>query len=291
MISENKEVYRSEYLAYKIYNTEGLKKLSLLNADDLAALVKKQGGENYAEGYVKGVHDQDAITILTCLVKTEESLGLLKYTPDIRAYAQFFWNSLVSDKKEVLDKQIKASGSVLAVFPDSDQYEFVIEDLVTQITPFLQEWNCELDANAIANYLFKELYGDDEFCMSAKAIELKEQFQGYLKTNNGVQTFEKSIASLNNLKDQVALVSQWLHSFNKDATFYSQEAIVLLLFNGKVNKKINHINAIENISTLKGSHGVIKGNDYSFNYHLFINKLAQYNNKVIQDFIAYKTAK
>ncbi|PHS06609.1 MAG: AAA family ATPase [Kordia sp.] len=291
LISENKEVYRSEYLAYKIYNTEGLKKLSLLNADDLAALVKKQGGENYAEGYVKGVHDEDAITILTTLVKTEESLGLLKYTPDIRAYAQFFWNSLVSDKKEVLDKQIKASGSVLAVFPDSDQYEFVIEDLVTQINPFLQEWNCELDANAIANYLFKELYGDDEFCMSAKAIELKEQFQGYLKTNNGAQTFEKSIASLNNLKDQVALVSQWLNSFNKEATFYSQEAIVLLLFNGKVNKKINHINAIENISTLKGSHGVIKGNDYSFNYHLFINKLAQYNNNVIQDFIAYKTAK
>jgi len=291
LISENKEVYRSEYLAYKIYTTEGLKKLALLNADDLAILVKKQASENYAEGYVKGVHDEDAITILTTLVKTEENLGLLKYTPDVRAYAQFFWNSLIPDEKEVLNKQIKASGSVLAVFPNSDQYEFVIEDLTTQIKPFLQEWNCNLNAKEIANYLFRELYSDDEFCMSAKAIELKEQFQAYLKTNNGIRTFEKSITSLNNLKDKVALVSQWLQSFNNDATFYNQEAIALLLFNGKVNKKINHINAIENISTLKGSHGVFEGNDYSFNYHLFIEKLALYNNKVIQDFIAYKTAK
>ena len=42
LISENKEVYRSEYLAYKKYTAKGLKKLSLLNADDLAVLVKKQ---------------------------------------------------------------------------------------------------------------------------------------------------------------------------------------------------------------------------------------------------------
>ena len=291
LISENTAVYRSEYLAYKIYNSIGVKKLSLLNADDLGVLVKKLSGENYSEGYVKGVHDEDAITILSTLIKTEENLGLLKYSPDIRAYAQFFWNDLATDEKEALNKQIKASGSVLAVFPNSDQYEFVIEDLVNQINPFLQEWNCDLDSNAIANYLFSELYSDDEFCMSAKAIELKEQFKAYLKTNNGTLTFEKSINSLTNLKDKVALVSQWLQSFNKDGAFYNQEAIVLLLFNGKVNKKISHINAIENISTLKGSHGVIDGNDYSFNYHLFIDKLALYNNKVIHDFIAYKTAK
>lgn len=291
LISENKEVYRSEYLAYKIYRAHGAKKLAQLNTDDLAALVKKQSGENYTEGYVKGVHDQDAITILTTLIKTEENLGLLKYSPDVRAYAQFFWNSLASDEKDTLNKQIKASGSVLAVFPDSNQYEFVIEDLVTQLTPFLKEWNCNLDANTIANYLFRELYSDDEFCMSAIAIELKEQFQSYLKTNNGLQTFNKSVDSLSNLKDKIALVNQWLQSFNKNISFYSQETIALLLFNGKVNKKINHINAINNITSLKGSHEVIKGNDYSFNYHLFIDKLEHYNNLIIQDFIAYKAAK
>jgi len=291
LISENKEVYRSEYLAYKIYQSEGVKKLSLLNADDLATLVKKQSSQNYAEGYVKGVHDEDAITILTTLIKTEENLDLLKYTPDTRAFAQFFWNSLEITEKENLNKQIKASGSVLAIFPDSDQYEFVIEEITTLITPFLQEWNSDCNANAIANYLFRELYSDDEFCMSAKAIELKEEFQGYLKTNNGLQTFEKSIASLTNLKEKVALVSQWLHSFNQDASFYHQETIVLLLLNSVILKKVNHINAIENIATLKGSHGVIEGNDYSFNYHHFVDKLEQYNNKVIQDFITYKTAK
>ena len=296
LISENKEVYRSEYLAYKIYNKEGAKKLSLLNADDLAGLVKKQSSENYAEGYVKGVHDEDAITILTTLVKTEGNLNLLKYSPDVRAFAQFFWNSLEVTEKDNLNKQIKASGSVLAIFPESDEYEFVINTLAIQVTLFLDSWDhSDINTKTIAEYLFHELNSDDHFCISAHALELKETFKEYLKVNNGTTSFQNSLQSVTTIENKVSLAQQWLHSFikstNDHRSFYIKETIALLLFNGHVNKKINHINAIENIATLKGSHSVINGNDYTFNYHHFIHKLEQYNNRVIQDFIAYKTAK
>jgi len=296
LVSENKEVYRSEYLAYKIYINEGLKKLSLLNADDLTALVKKQSSENYTEGYVKGVHDEDAITILSTLLKTEENLGLLKYKPTTRAYAQFFWNSLTTEEKNALNKQIKASGAVLQIFPDSDEYQFVIDLLEDNIKEFINSWELnDFEATIIAAYLFEELFENDNFIISAKAIDLKETFIAFLKSNNGINPFEKSMALLSDVKDKVALAQQWLTSFisatDNQNSFYISEATALLLFNGTVQKEINHIPAKVSIETLRGSHGVIDGHTYTFNYHLFIDRLNQYMTTVIQDFINYKTAK
>ncbi len=296
LISENNQVYRAEYLAYKIYKKEGAKRLSILNSDDLITLVKKQSSENYAEGYVKGVHDEDAITILSALIKIEENLELLRYAPDIRAFAQFFWYNLKVEEKEILNKQIKASGSVLAIFPDSDEYEFVINILDHQVKSFLNSWNnLKLSTKTIAEYLFHELSSDDHFCISSQALELKEDFKKYLKINNGTATFQNSLQSVLSIENKVSLAHQWLQSFikttNDERFFYINESIALLLFNGHLNKKINHINSKENIYSLKGSHGVIIENNYEFNYHTFIEKLKNYNNQVTKGFLAYKSAK
>jgi exonuclease VII small subunit len=296
LISENKTVYRSEYLAYKIYQKKGAKTLSLLNIDELASLVKKQSSEYYTEGYVKGVHDEDAITILTALLKTEGNLRLLKYQADTRAYAQFFWSSLSVENKEALNIQIKASGSVLQFFPDSMEYQFVIKQIDEKVCAFLEDWNLtNIESSTISNYLFEELYEDDHFCISSKALELKENFISYLKTNNGLISFEKGMNLLTQLNDKVSLASQWLQSFIKNTSdtsdFYVNETIALLLLNGVVTKKVNHIPATEDITTLKGSHAVINGDNYNFNYHTFIEKLSNYNTKVIEDFIAYRNAK
>jgi len=296
LISENKEVYRSEYLAYKIQKKYGTKKLTQYNADALLLLVKKESGENYAEGYVKGVHDEDAYTLLDLLIKTETNLDLLKYKPSTRSNAQYFWQSLPLEEKTALNQQIKASGSVLEIFPESTEYQFVIDILITKIDETLQDWDLHKnESNTIAHYLFEELYHDDNFCISSKAIELREDFTTYLKTNQGTLPFEKSLATTNTLKDKVALVQQWLHSFIKMTGntngFYIDETISLLLFNGTISKKINHISATFSIDTLKGSHPTIEKNCYLFDYHVFIERLTQYSEKIVHDFTIYKKAK
>jgi MoxR-like ATPase len=296
LISENKDVYRSEYLAYKIYLKKGFSALSLFNTDELADFVKKESSQNYAEGYVKGVHDEDAISILSTLLKTEANLNLLRYSPNTRAYAQFFWNSLITEDKEIINQQIKASGSVLAVFPESDEYDFIIETINKQVSDFITSWNNEtLNSRLISEYIFHELNSDDQFCVSSNTLELKDAFKEYLKINNGTITFQNSLKSIINIKDKVSLTKQWLQSFikstdNKNA-FYINETIALLLFNEKFNKKVSYTKAVVNITVLKGSHPLIVGDNYEFNYHKFIDRLNYYNHQITKDFVAYKNAK
>ncbi|NQY05424.1 MAG: DNA repair ATPase [Flavobacteriaceae bacterium] len=296
LVSENNDVYRAEYLAYSLYTEHGAARLNEMNADDLKELVKKESSENYSEGYVKGVHDEDAFTILSTLIKTEENLGLLQYDPKTRAYAQFFWNSLHEEDQETLDKQIKASGSVLQVFPNSSEYQFVIEHLMTQIDSFFASWEVsEVNSHRAATYLFDELFENNNFIICSKAIDLRLAFKQYLQTNKGLDTFERSIELLTSPQDKVLLAKQWLQSFidNKDSdlSFYLQETICLLLFNGTISKQINHIPAVVNLNELKGGHPVIVDGVYTFNYHTFVEKMRSYSEAIVTEFLQFRETK
>lgn len=90
LVSENDLVYRSSYLAYKLFTSYSTDELLKLNEEDLLALVQDESGSLFAEGYVKGVHDVDAFKILYTLVHKHHELGLLTYASNIRAYAQYF---------------------------------------------------------------------------------------------------------------------------------------------------------------------------------------------------------
>jgi hypothetical protein len=72
-VSETNEVYRSAYLAYKLFNK--LDKHILLEAGDdtLLGIVQEESRNDYAEGYVKGVHDVDATKILKVLVHKQRA--------------------------------------------------------------------------------------------------------------------------------------------------------------------------------------------------------------------------
>ena len=47
----------------------------------------------FDEGYIRGVHDQDAAKILTELLTMEQSLGLLAYSPQLRSVTWFVWDA------------------------------------------------------------------------------------------------------------------------------------------------------------------------------------------------------
>ena len=295
LVSENNHVYRAEYLAYKIYLEESIEVLNLYSDGELLDIVKTRSSENYAEGYVKGVHDEDAATILSTLIKTEVNLGLLKYDPYVRASARFFWETLDETTKSYLNTQIKASGNVLTIFPEGSSTLSVIDHIQSCLAPFLENWEIKLaDPNDMANYLFEELCQNNNFIISADAISLKQDFEAFLKQNDGFETFAKSIKSLESIKDKVDLAKQWLLSFIGQSEydhFYTDETVALLLFEKSNSKKINHIPATVSIDTLKGSHPVIDQNQYAFNYHHFIKKLKDYHQEIVHDFINFKTLK
>ena len=294
MVSESNTVYRAEYLAYKIYTLHPLEALLKHSEKDLLSLVKSVSSENYTEGYVKGVHDEDALTILSTLIKTEANLGLLKYSPSDRANACFFWKTLNTETQDVLNAQIKAAGHVINVFPEDNTYQTVISAIESKVDDFIENWGIKnLGASQISSYLFEELCQNDTFIISANAFNLKSDFETFLKQNNRLITFENSIKSLLEIKDKVNLIKQWLTAFTNQksdncASFYIDETITLLLFKISTPKKINHIPSELIIKSLKGSHSVIIENDYHFNYHEFVKRLSDYQNTIVNDFLNYR---
>ncbi len=142
LVSENEEIYRSAFLAYKIFSMHSPDSLYNLTDEDLQALVTEETSKNYTEGYVKGVHDADAFKILKVLVAKHNNLGLLRYNPAVRAFAQFFWNSMEEEVQSQLNKKIKASGSVLAIFPDSREFDYIINEVAARVSEFLDRQFC-----------------------------------------------------------------------------------------------------------------------------------------------------
>ena len=108
VISEDKEVYRAEYLAYILWQKlekEGIDKMTEvaeLSAEDRLKLVQDFMGDRYSEAYTKGIHDQDAEKILLALLSTQAALKLARYYPRARACAAVFWHKFCDEELQKL---------------------------------------------------------------------------------------------------------------------------------------------------------------------------------------------
>lgn len=200
LVSENKTIYRAAYLAYKLF-TNASQNLNSLDETALLQLIKNESSKNYSEGYIKGVHDEDAAQILQVLINKYHNLGLLRYTPLVRAFGQFFWYNLNAENKAHWNQKIKASGEVLSTFPESNEYKVILEALSHELKQstvydslskhyFKSNKTLELET---ASYLFEELQSDNTFCISKSAQELHDQFIKTLENKNALITFNNSV--------------------------------------------------------------------------------------------------
>lgn len=281
-VSETDDIYRSAYLAYKLFKNASEDEYIPLSEEQLLKVVQEQSRNDYSEGYIKGVHDVDASKILKLLVHKHHELDLLTYRPEIRGYAQFFWNDLPDDIRSELDKSLKAAGEVLQYFPNSNEYSSIIDKLKKNIELFAERTKLfdSLLSTDIAEYLFKELKSDSEFMFSSLAIQLKEEFLKFLKSQQADLKFKKSVEESTNLETKVRLVKQWVGAFLKskkevdNLTYrYENEIVSALLFRDESASKIKAVSPNEVIKDLRGSHATIVEGVYSFNYHDFVSRL------------------
>lgn len=297
-ISENDEVYRSAYLAYKLFRSLPFSTLVNANADELLKIVQEQSSSNYAEGYVKGVHDRDAADILSVLVRKHQELGLLRFSPKTRAQAQFFWHSLPEEIQQKFNEALKSSGEVLSFFPDTKEYDFLLQQLekeILQVAENLVLFSSE-NSKAMASYLFEELQGDDQFQISGDALKMKEDFMKTLQQKQADLKFKNSYEKFDELEAKIQLIQQWVKSFLRTSSVnydenYLDEVVSVILFSDDSVEKVKHIPASETIQNLKGDHPSLKEGEFQFNYHQFVENLAEYNEEVVPAFQQFKKAK
>ncbi|WP_422361407.1 DNA repair ATPase [Reichenbachiella sp.] len=166
VVSENSEVYRGEYLAFSLFqllidpqNEMDKATFLALSEKNKLSFIQKEMTTRYQEGYIKGIHEYDALIILNKLIELSDGAGVLRHAPAVRALGIFFWQSCISQEiKEVLHHQLKAAGIILKVFPSSEEFDGLKADLVTEIT------KCEnlfyvhdVNFDEVAEYLFDEL--------------------------------------------------------------------------------------------------------------------------------------
>ncbi len=297
-IAENETIYRAEYLAYQLFKNH---KTTLLHANgQLENFVQEQAAMRYEEAYTRGVHDKDAVKILKGLLELSEQIDLLYFLPAERMAANIFWKMFLKDDvKMLLQKQIKSAAAILQVFPDTRDFDFLLEELTAEITGLIEETTLfqKVDCTKVALYLFRELSRADHFIISTEAAILLEDFQKYIKKSSYAKAYQNSVDGLKENKvEQFQLIQKWIAAFlektnSTENTSYGIEAAGLLFLEDYDEKWIVAGKSSIEIEGLMGTHNLLEDGIYKLDYHNFTTKLLHHAEKEVPQFKAYMAMK
>lgn len=297
LVSENKQVYRSEYLAYQLYRAHSDWPIP---PSQLLPLVQKAAGQRYAEGYTKGIHDADATTLLSALLEMSQGIGLLRFPPVVRACAKSWWTAFVTaDRKSLLQKQLKSAGEILELFPNTHEFDYLIEELAQDLQAFVDSTHLfpVFTVDRAAAYLFRELAQDHQFVISAEAGQLYRQFVGLLTNKNALKPFKQSLDALQERpRERYMLIRKWVHAFLEEQADerwlpYQEEVAALLLADDFDKAQIIELQTSRQLEGLHGDHPVLQNGQYALNFHAFMDKMERYCGETVPLFEQFQSRK
>src|SRR5688572_652200 len=182
ILSENRDVYRGEYLVWKFYqellNSGRLNEALKWKAEERLAAVQQFMAPRFSEAYVKGVHDADADKILATLLTTHHAAGLLRYSPMVRACGAAFWtwwknndattaageSEAPTNPRVVMAAKLRAFGMMSELFPNRQLQGAYLAEMRQHIRDFIGKTGIfpEGFMEGAAEYLFHELMRGEE---------------------------------------------------------------------------------------------------------------------------------
>ncbi|WP_196895015.1 DNA repair ATPase [Aureivirga marina] len=310
--SENRNVYRSEYLAYQILEAVKRKELidnttkaiitwddiSTLDSKDLLKVIQKFSASKYSEGYVKGVHDQDTLLILHNLIQMYSHVGMLKHDATTRAFARFYWEIWEKEEaKKILEQQLKAAGILLKVFPNTKEFEAIKNQMQNRLEICFESenitWNTSVEQ--ACDYLFDELAFNENFVIDANAADLVHSFDIELRGKKMKNAFEKSMEEIEDMSIRFQTIQTWLKAFmqNSKSSYIKnvEEAALLIILQSDVKKNVHKVITEETLENLTGTHEIIEDGKYQLNIHDFQNKLEKYSETVVPTYEKFTSLK
>jgi hypothetical protein len=297
LVSENATVYRSAYLAWKLWKRHTPETLFAYTEANLQQLITEELARCFDEGYTKGVHDVDALKILRSLLNKHHDLGLLRYAPRVRAIARFFWESLSTDQRQQWNQRIKGAGQVLNVFPGSVAHKWLIDELALEVGTFVKSMAVLVHAahemDVVANYLFDDLRDNDLFVVSIQAFELYEQLTLLLTSVDALVKFRQIVDHAISYNEKVQLSMQWVSSFMHkkgygEFTEYAPEVASLLLLRHEGKENLIAERAHATIDGLTGAHPTLSDGKLIYNYHEWIGQLDYFYQHEVPAFEAFR---
>lgn len=315
LVSETPEVYRSEYLAACLLadaeagrgglSLSRLREVLLSGGEraesdvhpELLALVRTYAQSRYDEGYDRGVHDVDAADILETLLGLYGSLGLLRFSPHVRAAACLFWAQAARGQQaEAWVHQARSLHLLESVFGPSDASMKMAVELSEAIGPFLESSGWAMhgeDLLLAGEYLVEELGDGDRFVTSGDAVAVRDAFLADLDARGNRATF---LAHLQGMKAeparQLALVRAWLGAFLAANPSRSQyvldEAAVLILTEGRMEREISSGVTSAVVRDLLGQHPRIAERSLEIRLDEFLGRLSRFRRHRVPAYREYQ---
>lgn len=231
LVSENRRVYRGEYLAASVLfaaqerrdglSLEVLHEAEREQADELLQIVRRVAGERYDEGYERGLHDADATAILRGLLSLTATAEKLKFPPRVRAVAALFWASLEDDDaRDDWALRARSMGRLLAAFehsPAADAFAVELAEAITQTTAYLPLATSPAEFSMAGKYLAEELRAQDpSFTATAEAMKLRDGLLGYLDKRGQRDDFDADMRALTGSTARLyTLCHAWVAAFSQ----------------------------------------------------------------------------
>ncbi len=328
VVSENNDVFRAEYLAYKMLlafrggewnpfaeSSDAQPSLQSLTNENLLAEVQKFMGPRYREGYSKGVHDHDAAKILRAVLDVDHACGLLRYSSRSRALANLFWWNFGDPKTKKLTGQVlDGFGTIAKLFPGTEQQAEYIADLRVMIQEFADESQLFNSLNTsstdqalvaeAAEYLFQELIDDtrqvrgDQFVVSQTAANLFREFHEHLNRLEAEAQFTTAMKAVK--RDTLAsfeLARDWTTAFllnHKDGQelFDYRDEVAEVIMDGHLDERAIVAAQMEHeLTGMIGTHAVLEKGIYSLRFNAFLDRLNLFERETVQRFNRYHELK
>lgn len=278
-ISENGQVKRFEYLAWNVFSINK----EIRTGQENEVLVQQFTTEHFGEGLVKGIHDKDAVRIVTKLQQIDNELGLMRFTPKERALAQLFWFFLSNERKEYYLKQLGIAAIISESFAGVLGFEYLKEELAEDIKTFASSNSFFEGTDSFNTAVYLKQEDKENFLISEKAGSLYEVFLKELKEKGKDLEFISQIQAMYLYPSACYhTVESALKVFHKDIEEDIIKETAAFLVTQKFDAK--NIRHISYGATVKELRSLEKDSDYLLNYFEFTSRLGHFNNVIVPQY-------
>jgi len=255
---------------------------------------------HYGEGYIKGVHDQDALLLLQALIEKTKDLGLLRFPSKTRLLAKIFWHYVDADKKAYFKKQFVFVNLMRQVFDHGQEYTHLIQSLSQAVKEFSAQNKLmeHVDPLEAANYLAEEQVTEG-FVLERSAKDLLEEFQKNLKNKNSVLVFSDAKKELSAYPLALwHLCKHWMQASASKSKVNIREEIVeeaasCLIMESAETHYVQQVSSQHEIKSVKslGPHSDNGEGTYLFDYHGFTSRLKRFVGDIHPKYVQLQTLK
>ncbi|MGI9947934.1 DNA repair ATPase [Vibrio hyugaensis] len=283
--SESEDVYRAEYLAYLILhqasiNQDGQSLETLYEAlkeDKLNELVQRFAAPRYREGYVKGIHDHDAVNILLKVLPVYQQAGLLRYSQTARSKAILWLLEQDAERIEHYQQQAQNAKLLREHLNASQAYQELRKQLVDSLND---------DKHEAADYLAQLLSEQDwQIEVSQDSLSLCED---YLQFRRSLGWQPQPLSFTESFNDH----HQWLSAYTTKKQYgqaFACEAATVAVVNTMSEQRLGSVDfsLLCHVEGLLGEHTRINKGSVELVLDDFIQRNEHHRSSVVPSFEAY----